>query len=82
MYRYYIMFLNINKPGIHIIIAASFVYIFVNIFENVIHYNIGKFSNREINFEFPSSDDWVKIIVVMCMFAILQGILTYFVNKI
>jgi len=75
------MFLHIHKSGIHVILISAIVYIFVNIFENLIHYNIGKFSNQELKFEFPSHDDWGKIIIVMCLFALIQGLLTYFMNK-
>ena len=64
------------------IIATSFlVYIFVNLFENMIHYNIGRFSNKETKLELPSKKDFIKIVVVMCIFAMLQGVLTnYFGN--
>ena len=75
------MLLHITKPGIHIILVSSIVYIFVNLFENLIHYNIGKFSNGKLHFEFPSKSDWPKIIIVMCFFALLQGVLTYFIDK-
>ena len=63
---------------IHIIVISFFVYIFVNLMENLIHYNIGKFSNKETKFDLPSKKDWVKIVVVMCLFALLQGLFTYY----
>jgi len=44
----------------------------------MIHYNIGKFSNKETKLELPSKKDWIKIIVVTCVFALLQGLLTYY----
>ena len=62
----------------HIIIISFFIYLFVNMFENLIHYNIGKYSNKETKIELPSKTDWIKIIIVMCIFALLQGILTYY----
>lgn len=47
-------------------------------FENFIHYNIGR--NRDtgfgIEFSTPSPLDWTKIILVMLFFALLQGFLT------
>jgi hypothetical protein len=49
----------------------------VNLFENLIHYNIGRFSNKDTKFEIPTHKDWLKIIVVMCIFALLQGVLTF-----
>jgi hypothetical protein len=65
----------------HIIAISFFVYIFVNLFENLVHYNIGRFSNKETKFELPSKKDWIKIVLVMCFFALLQGLLTYYFNK-
>jgi hypothetical protein len=62
---------------IHIIAISFFVYLFVNLAENIIHYNIGKFSNKETQLDLPSKKDWFKIVVVMCIFALLQGLLTY-----
>ena len=70
----------ISGSSIHLIIISFCVYIFVNLFENIIHYNIGKFSNRETKIEMPSKKDWLKIIVVMCVFALLQGVLTVWFN--
>lgn len=71
----------ISGPNIHLITVSFFVYLVVNLFENVIHYNIGKFSDKDINFEMPTQKDWVKIIIVMCIFALLQGLLTYWFQR-
>jgi hypothetical protein len=62
----------------HIIAISFCVYLVVNLFEKLIHYNIGKFSNKETWLDLPSKKDWFKIIVVMCIFALLQGLLTYY----
>jgi hypothetical protein len=62
----------------HIIAISFFVYLFLNLIENLIHYNIGKFSNKETKLDIPSKKDWFKIIVVMCLFALLQGLFTYY----
>lgn len=37
----------ISGASCYLIIVSFFVYLFVNLFENLIHYNIGKFSNKE-----------------------------------
>ena len=71
---------NSSKSSIHLIIISFIVYLFVNLFENIIHYNIGKFSNRETQLDIPTKKDWFKIIVVMCTFALIQGLLTYVFN--
>ena len=61
------------------IIAISFiVYLFVNFFENLFHYNIGRSSNKETKLELPSKTDFIKIVVVMCVFALIQGLLTFY----
>jgi hypothetical protein len=62
----------------HIIVISFFIYVFVNLLENLIHYNIGKFNNKETKFDIPSKKDWIKIILVMCIFALIQGLLTYY----
>jgi hypothetical protein len=71
----------ISGASYHIIIISFFVYLFVNLFENMIHYNIGRFSDKETKFELPSEKDWIKIVVVTCTFALIQGLLTYFFNN-
>ena len=71
----------ISGASFHIIVISFCVYIFVNLFDNLIHYNIGKFSDKETKFELPSKTDFLKIVVVMCVFALLQGVLTSYFNK-
>jgi len=70
----------VSGASFHIIAISFFVYLFVNLFENLIHYNIGRFSNKETNLELPTKKDWIKIVVIMCLFAMLQGLLTYYFN--
>jgi len=80
------------KPGtLHIFAFSFIVFIVLNVIENVIHYNIGKYheghainakgSNGSANvagihFTNPSQTDWVRIIVIMLIFAVLQGVFT------
>ena len=71
----------ISGASFHIIAISFFVYIFVNFFENMIHYNIGRFSNKETKLELPNKKDFIKIVVIMCIFALLQGLLTSYFNK-
>jgi hypothetical protein len=70
-----------SGASLHIIAISFFVYIFVNFFENMIHYNIGRFSNKETKLELPSKKDFIKIVIVMCVFALIQGLLTSYFNK-
>jgi hypothetical protein len=71
----------LSGASVHIIAISFFVYIFVNLFENLIHYNIGKFSNKETQLELPTKKDFLKIVIVMCLFALLQGLLTNYFNN-
>jgi len=70
-----------SSASFHIIAISFVVYLFINFFENLIHYNIGKFSNKATHFELPTKNDLIKIVIVMLAFALLQGILTGFFNK-
>jgi hypothetical protein len=83
---FHLIFKKYFKSGtIHIFVFSFFVFIVLNIIENVIHYNIGKFhegtngGNDSIagyHFTNPSNTEWVRIIVIMLIFAVLQGFFT------
>jgi hypothetical protein len=83
------------KPGtLHIFAFSFMIFIVLNVIENVIHYNIGKYHEGHaintkgssvvngtanvagIHFTNPSQTDWVRIIVIMLIFAVLQGLFT------
>lgn len=73
----------ISAKNVHLMVVSFVVYLFVNMFENLIHYNIGKSSNNDdkaAEFKVPSKEDLLKIIVVMMIFAALQGVLTFWFN--
>jgi len=71
----------VSGASYHILVISFFVYLFVNLFENLIHYNIGRFSNHETRLELPSQKDFIKIALVMCVAALIQGLLTSYFNK-
>jgi hypothetical protein len=71
----------ISGASLHIIGISFVIYVFVNFFENLIHYNIGRFTNKETKLELPTKKDLIKILVVMCLFALLQGLLTSYFTK-
>jgi hypothetical protein len=83
---FHLIFKKYFKSGtIHIFVFSFLVFIVLNIIENVIHYNIGKFhedkdaGNRGIagfHFTNPSNTDWLRIIIIMFTFAVLQGLFT------
>jgi len=72
----------IKNAGIHLILISFVVYILVNLAENLIHYNIGRSSNKETKIELPTRRDLIKIVIVTLVFAALQGVLTYWFNNI
>ena len=67
-----------QKNTFHLFIISFIVFAILNIIENVIHYNIGKTSNKEFEISNPTIVDWKKIIFTMIIFALLQGFLTMY----
>ena len=83
-----------KKETLHIFVFSFLVFIVLNVIENVIHYNIGKYhdaaaattlgtdlrpkSESVAGFHFtnPSKTDWIRIVVIMVIFAVLQGFFT------
>jgi len=73
-----------RNSSTRIVFVSFFVYLFVNLFENLIHYDIGKFSDREMDKSIdilPTNRDWTKIIAVMIVFAGIQGLLTCYFSE-
>lgn len=74
------MFFVKNK-SFHLFFISFLIYIFLNLIENFIHYNIGRHSNKKnIELSSPTKLDLTKIIIVMIIFAFLQGFFTYLLN--
>lgn len=51
----------------------------INLVENLLHYTIGRDSDKhsfKFGIEPPTKIDWIKIIIIMAVFATLQGSLT------
>lgn len=85
-----LIFKKYFKPGtLHIFAFSFIVFIVLNLIENVIHYNIGKYHNNGeagskadgksvagFHFTNPSETDWVRIVIIMFIFAVLQGFFT------
>jgi hypothetical protein len=71
----------LTPENYHLIFVSISVYMLVNLFENIFYYSIGRHSNQEgIKLEMPTVKDWIKIILITLIFAILQGYLTYLFN--
>ena len=73
--------LKYKSSNYKIFISAVVVFIILNIIENYIHYNIGRHHDSQLEFKNPSSSDWMKIIITMIIFAILQGFFTLVLDK-
>ena len=86
-----LIFKKYFKPGtLHIFAFSFIVFIVLNLVENIIHYNIGKFHDGKngggdgvngesvagFHFTIPSEIDWVRIVIIMFIFAVLQGFFT------
>ena len=73
----------INKHT-QLIIVSMLVFVVLNILENIIHFNIGKHSEKEDFYNyllnFPSYKDLFRIVVIMLIFGFLQGFLTDLFN--
>ena len=82
-----------KKETLHIFVFSFLVFIVLNVIENVIHYNIGKYHDADatasgtdlrptsesvagFHFTNPSESDWLRIVVIMIIFAVLQGFFT------
>lgn len=71
------------SKGITLIIISMLVFGILNLIENVIHYNIGRSYNSHDSFIFnlPTYEDFIKIIIVMVIFGLAQGLITeYYMN--
>ncbi len=73
-----------QKLPSHIFIASFISFIILNFIENLIHYNAGKHhdSKEIIYLELPSKKEMIKIIIIMLIFAALQGTFTLILSKI
>ena len=71
---------NISTRPEYVIVISMLVFIVLNIIENIIHFNMGKYSGTELNykklFEVPNFKDLVDICIIIIVFAFLQGVLT------
>ena len=73
--------MKIHVPN-HLIIISMGVFLILNMFENIIHFSIGRNidekNNANIKIEIPEYYDLIKIILIMFIFAFFQAIFTYY----
>jgi hypothetical protein len=77
----YLFYKRFKSKKVHIFLVSFLIFLFLNVIENYVHYNIGRHPEADtIKLTLPSAKEWVKIIVVMFIFAILQGVFTYWLD--
>lgn len=70
------------SKGITLIIISMIVFGVLNLIENMIHYSIGRSNNNGgFIFSFPTYEDFLKIIFVMIIFGLAQGLITEYFMK-
>lgn len=72
------------SKGITLVIISMVVFGILNLIENMIHYSIGRSYNQEDGkffFNFPTLNDFMKIIIVMVIFSLAQGLITEYFMK-
>lgn len=79
MFHFYKLYYAILPRPLFII--SFIVFILLNTVENIIHYSIGRESDKEkLVIQAPTKTDWYRIIIIMFVFAILQALLTCLFN--
>ena len=79
---FHLLYKLYKNKAFHLFILSVLIFIFLNMVENYIHYNIGRNRDSEkIVLSMPSHKDWIRIIYIMLIFAFLQGGFTYYLNK-
>ena len=77
----YLFFKHFKSKKVHIFLVSFFIFIFLNVVENYVHYNIGRHPEADgIKLSFPNTKERTKILLVMFIFAILQGGFTYWLD--
>lgn len=61
-----------------LLLLSSVAFLVVNATENIVHYSIGR---REGRLRLPNALDAFRIIVVMAIFAILQGVVITILSR-
>jgi hypothetical protein len=72
------------SKGITLIIISMIVFGVLNLIENLIHYSIGRSyenGDKGFVFSFPTYEDFIKIIFVMIIFGLAQGLITEYFMK-
>jgi hypothetical protein len=58
----------------HLFLVSFVVFLILNLVENIFHYSIGRDRNEpKLKFEWPDRRDFIRILVVMLIFGLLQA---------
>lgn len=65
--------------NITIIVISVMVFCILNIIENILHYSIGRRHDENDKWVYlPTYKEFIELIVIMTIFALLQGVITDF----
>jgi hypothetical protein len=63
----------------HLFITSFILFLILNIFENLIHYNIHIHSNdNNVKINMSTQRNWMRIIITMFVFAFYKDFLSYY----
>jgi len=70
----YLLYKHVKDKKFHHIIKAFFIFIALDLLENIVHFNIGRNSSIDtFQFSLPTIRDFIKIIIVIIIFGLLEG---------
>jgi hypothetical protein len=70
------------SKGTNLIIISMIIFGVLNLIENMIHYSIGRsYQNSNFIFSYPTYNDFIKIIFIMIIFGLAQGLITEYFMK-
>lgn len=68
-----------KSKSFYIFLISGISFFILNLIEDLIQFNIGR--NRQLTetkVYLPENTEWLYVIIVMIIFAILQGLITYY----
>jgi hypothetical protein len=66
----------------HTIFIAGFLsFLILNLVENIIYYSMGRSFEKKFSLKLPNRNDFIKLFIIMILFAMLQGGLTSFIDS-
>ncbi len=70
------------SKGFNLVIISMLVFGILNLIENIIHYSIGRsYTKNNLYLTIPNYNDFKKIIIIMIIFGLAQGLITEYYIK-